>query len=100
MDHLNGKGNGHLDFGIFSNQQEQRFESLESVLKQGFDGVTSELKALREQGYIPVSVVEKLTEQQKALIHPVIKLLCYSLILVILWFTGLKAVLPHIFNTP
>lgn len=98
MDRMNGAGNGHLDFHVFSSQQEQRFDSLESVLKKGFDGVTGELKALREQGYIPVSVVEKITEQQRAIIHPVIKLLCYSLILVILWFTGLKAVLPHIFN--
>jgi hypothetical protein len=97
MDKLNGSSNGHLDFHVFSNQQEQRFGSLEMVLKQGFEGVTQELKALREQGYIPVSVVEKISEQQKAIIHPVIKLLCYSLILVILWFTGLKAALPHLF---
>ena len=55
MDKLNGHSNGHLDFHIFSNQQEQRFGSLEMVLKQGFEGVTAELKALREQGYIPVS---------------------------------------------
>jgi hypothetical protein len=99
MDHK-VNGNGHLDFHVFSNRQEERFESLESVLRSGFDGVTGELKALREQGYIPISVVEKITEQQKAIIHPVIKVLCYSLIVVILWFTGLKAALPHIFNTP
>jgi hypothetical protein len=99
MDHK-VNGNGHLDFHVFSNRQEERFESLESVLRNGFDGVTGELKALREQGYIPISVVEKITEQQKAIIHPVIKVLCYSLIVVILWFTGLKAALPHIFNAP
>lgn len=91
-------GNGHIDFGMFSNRQEERFDSLESVLRDGFDGVTAELKALREQGYIPISVVEKITEQQRSIIHPVIKVLCYSLIVVILWFTGLKALLPNIFN--
>lgn len=97
MDHkLNG--NGHYDFSGFNIQQEQRFESLERVLKDGFDGVTGELKALREQGYIPISVVEKITEQQRNIIHPVIRVLCYSLIVVILWFTGLKAALPHIFT--
>lgn len=96
MDHkLNG--NGHVDFHMFSNRQEERFESLESVLKNGFDGITQELKALREQGYIPISVVEKITEQQRNIIHPVIRVLCYSLIVVILWFTGLKALLPNIF---
>jgi len=96
MDHkLNG--NGHVDFHMFSNRQEERFESLESVLRNGFDGITQELKALREQGYIPISVVEKITEQQRAIIHPVIRVLCYSLIVVILWFTGLKALLPNIF---
>ena len=92
------KLNGHFDLHHFKDSQEQRFESLDSVLRQGFQGVTDELKALREQGYIPVSVVEKMTEQQKNLIHPVIRLLCLSLVLVILWFTGLKAALPHIFN--
>lgn len=92
------KLNGHYDLSHFKDSQEQRFESLESVLKQGFQGVTAELKALREQGYIPVSVVEKMTEQQKNLIHPVIRLLCTALVLVLLWFTGLKAALPHIFN--
>lgn len=92
------KLNGHYDLHLFRDSQEQRFESLESVLKQGFQGVTAELKALREQGYIPVSVVEKMTEQQKNLIHPVIRLLCTALVLVLLWFTGLKAALPHIFN--
>ena len=97
MDHK-VNGNGHVDFHVFSNRQEERFESLESVLRNGFDGVTAELKALREQGYIPISVVEKITEQQRNIIHPVIKVLCYSLIVVILWFTGLKAALPHIFN--
>lgn len=96
MDHkING--NGHLDFQVFNSQQEVRFESLEKVLKDGFDGVTGELKALREQGYIPISVVEKITEQQRNIIHPVIRVLCYSLIVVILWFTGLKALLPHTF---
>jgi hypothetical protein len=99
MDHK-VNGNGHLDFHVFSNRQEERFESLESVLRNGFEGVTGELKALREQGYIPISVVEKITEQQRNIIHPVIKVLCYSLIVVILWFTGLKAALPHIFTTP
>jgi hypothetical protein len=97
MDHK-VNGNGHVDFHVFSNRQEERFESLESVLRNGFDGVTAELKALREQGYIPISVVEKITEQQRNIIHPVIKVLCYSLIVVILWFTGLKALLPHTFN--
>jgi hypothetical protein len=96
MDHK-VNGNGHLDFHLFSNRQEERFESLEVVLKNGFDGVTAELKALREQGYIPISVVEKITEQQRSIIHPVIRVLCYSLIVVILWFTGLKALLPQIF---
>lgn len=97
---MDGKlnGNGHLDFDVFSARQEERFESLESVLKSGFEGVTGELKALREQGYIPISVVEKITEQQRNIIHPVIRALCYSLIAVILWFTGLKALLPHTFS--
>lgn len=92
------KTNGHYDFHDFRSSQEQRFESLESVLKQGFQGVTEELRALREQGYIPVSVVKEMHEQHKNLIHPVIRLLCTALVLTLLWFTGLKAALPHIFN--
>jgi hypothetical protein len=88
--------NGHFD--SFRSYQEQKFDSLETVLKQGFQGVTEELRLLREQGYIPVSVVEKMTEQQKSIIHPVIRVLCWSLIAIIVWFTGLKALLPHIFT--
>jgi hypothetical protein len=90
--------NGHLE--SFRSYQQEKFESLETVLKQGFQGVTEELKLLREQGYIPVSVVEKMTEQQKNIIHPVVKVLCWSLIAIIVWFTGLKAILPHIFSQP
>lgn len=94
MDNLNG----HYDLRHLKASQEQRFESLERVLKDGFQGVTEELRLLREQGYIPVSVLQKITEQQRALIHPIIKLLSVSMILILVWFTGLKAILPHIFN--
>lgn len=94
------KMNGHFDLHSFRSAQEQRFESLESVLKEGFQGVTEELRALRQEGYIPISVMQKITDQQKHLIHPVIRVLCYSLIALILWFTGLKAALPHIFINP
>lgn len=92
------KMNGHYDLHAFKSSQDQRFESLESVLRQGFQTVTEELRLMREQGHIPVSVVEKIHEQHKNLIHPVIRLLCTALVLTLLWFTGLKAALPHIFN--
>ena len=103
------KLNGHFDLHHFKDSQEQRFESLEAVLKQGFQGVTHELKLMREQGHIPVSVVEKMHEHQKHLAEhltqnlksatlPVIKVLCTCLVLTLLWFTGLKAAIPHIFN--
>lgn len=90
--------NGHYDLRHLKASQEQRFESLERVLKEGFQGVTEELKLLREQGYVPVSVMQKITEQQRSLIQPVVKVLSISLILILVWFTGLKAILPHIFN--
>jgi hypothetical protein len=91
------KSNGHFDLHSFRSTQDARFESLERVLSSGFQQVTEELRLLREQGYIPVSVMEKMTKQQQEVIHPVIKVLCYSLIAIIVWFTGLKAALPHIF---
>lgn len=91
------KANGHYDLEAFQAKQDQKLESLESVLKQGFSAVTEELRLLREQGYVPVSVLEKITDQQKALIYPIIRVLCVSLVVTILWFTGLKALLPHIF---
>lgn len=87
--------NGHYDLRHLKTSQEQRFESLERVLKDGFQSITEELRHLREQGYVPVSVMQKITE---TLIYPVIKVLSVSLILVLVWFTGLKAILPHIFN--
>lgn len=92
------KLNGHYDLHHLKASQEQRFESLEAVLKQGFEGVTKELKLLREQGYVPVSVMQQITEQQKSLIQPIIRVLSISLLLILAWFTGLKAILPHIFN--
>lgn len=96
--HVMDNVNGHYNLRHLKDSQEQRFESLERVLKDGFQGVTEELKLLREQGYVPVSVLQKITDQQRALIYPVIKVLAASLILVLVWFTGLKAILPHIFH--
>lgn len=92
------KTNGHFNLALYKDSQEQRFESLELVLKHGFQGVTDELKLLREQGYIPVSVLEKITDQQRRIIYPVVRVLCLALVVVITWFTGLKAALPHIFG--
>lgn len=97
MDKLNG--NGHLhDFRFLKENQDTRFDSLELVLKNGFDSVTNELRALREQGYIPVSVVEKMAEHQRAVIHPIIRTLCIALVAIIAWFTGLKGLFPHLFQ--
>ena len=91
------KANGHYDLSNFKDAQDQRFQSLESILEQGFSGVTEELRLLRQQGYVPVSVLEKITDQQKAFVNPIIRVLCTSLVVTILWFTGLKALLPQIF---
>jgi hypothetical protein len=96
---MDGKsnGNGHWDVHVFKDFQEQKFGSLESVLKDGFERVATELKALREEGYIPVSVMKEITEQQKQAFHPIIRTLCIALVAIIAWFTGLKALLPHVF---
>ena len=91
------KLNGHLDLSQFKSYQEQKFEGLESVLRRGFDQVTEELRMMREQGHIPISVARQITEQQKTFIMPIIKFLCITLLLIVMWFTGLKAALPHIF---
>ncbi len=97
MEKLNG--NGHFfDIHSLKENQDSRFDGLEKVLKNGFDSVTHELRALREQGYIPVSVVEKMAEQQKAVIHPIIRTLCIALVAIIAWFTGLKGLFPHIYQ--
>lgn len=99
MDKLNGSANGHyFDLNSLKENQDHRFDGLERVLKNGFDSVTSELRALREQGYIPVSVVEKMNEQQRAVIHPIIRTLCIALVAIIAWFTGLKGLFPHIYQ--
>lgn len=96
----NGKQhlNGHLDMSDFKEYQSQRFESLENTIRQGFSQVTEELRLMREQGHIPISVAKQMSDQQKQVIVPVIKLLCAALVLLVLWFTGLKAALPHIFK--
>jgi hypothetical protein len=91
------KLNKHFDLHTI-NKAQQRFERLEWMSQHGFQRVISELHFLREQGYIPVSIVEKLIRQQNDLIHPVIQVLCTSLLLVILWGTGFKVDIHQIFN--
>lgn len=94
---MDNKFNGHINTS-YAEYQDQRLDGLETVLRQGFQSVTEELKALRQEGSIPVSVFQKIQEQQSKVIHPIIRVLCSALILTILWFTGLKAALPHIFT--
>lgn len=84
--------NGHIDLDGFQIRQEERFESLEQVLKNGFDTVANELKQMREGGHIPISVMHKIID----CFRPVFKTLCITIILLTMWLTGVKNILPHV----
>jgi hypothetical protein len=81
-------------YSDFESRQNEKLGSLETVLKNGFEQVTTELRLMREQGHIPLPVVTKIID----LFKPIIKVLCATVLLLVVWFTGVKHFLPQIFQ--
>ena len=101
--------NGGFDWERLHNAQSEGFETLENILKDGFDKVAGELMMLREQGYIPIDVHEKMIKQMneihanvmvqyKTFITVIVRALCFVIVGLVLWLTGLKYLAPHIFG--
>ena len=90
---VNGVG-GPIDLSSLHSRQEERFGSLETVIKDGFGQVSMELKAMREQGHIPIEVMYKIID----VLRPIIKALCVVIVFLVMWLTGLKALVPGLFD--
>ena len=101
---------GHSSlFAELEERQTERFSSLELILKDGFERLAIELRTLREQGYIPTVVHERMvgqikeihTEamaQYKAFITIIVRALCMVIIGLVFWLTGIKYLAPHMFG--
>lgn len=105
---LNGGSSG-FDWKKLHENQVEGFQTLETILKEGFDKVAGELMMLREQGYIPIDIHEKMIRQineinasvmlqYKTFITVIVRALCFVIMGLVLWLTGLKYLAPHIFG--
>lgn len=84
------ESNGHFDYDAFEARQEQRFTDLQGVMSGGFKAVVDELKLSRNEGHIPVSVMERILDSLKQIIVPIVKCLCAVVGLLLAWVTGIK----------
>ncbi len=84
---------GQFELNNLHSRQEERFDSLEQCIKEGFGQVSTELRAMREQGHIPIDVMNKIVDS----LRPVIKYLCITIVLLVIWLTGAKSIVPGIF---
>lgn len=80
-------------------------ETLRATVQAGFESLQEELRMSREQGHIPVSVLEKILEQNykayasmaahtDATNKHVMKTLCYLTTGLLVWVTGMKYFFP------
>jgi hypothetical protein len=99
--------NGPIDWQTVHRKQVEGFETLEAILKDGFDKVAGELMLLREQGYIPIDIHEKMLKQvneihaavmvqYKTFITVIVKALCLVIVGLVFWLTGIKYFAPHL----
>lgn len=91
---MGSETNGAWDLKRFEQMQEERFTMLEMILKDGFNKVADELKQTREQGHIPISVMERIDKVYTRIVG----FLCTALVILTIWLTGVKYVAPHVFE--
>lgn len=99
--------NGPVDWQAIHKKQAEGFETLENILKDGFEKVAGELMLLREQGYIPIDIHEKMLKQvneinaavmvqYKTFITVIVRALCLVIVGLVFWLTGIKYFAPHL----
>jgi hypothetical protein len=97
----------NIDWQAIHKKQAEGFETLEGILKDGFERVATELTLLREQGYIPIDIHEKMLRQvneihasimlqYKTFITVIVKALCLVIVGLVFWLTGIKYFAPHL----
>lgn len=77
-------------FSDFRNDQNKRFDELDSILRDGFDKVANELKLLRTEGMLPATVVKELMDRQHDFQLKNYKLVAWIVGVLVLYLTGLK----------
>jgi hypothetical protein len=79
------------------------FQSLTNALGQkldvGFKEVADELKIMREQGNIPVGVMQSIITSNNDTYRTIIRILCWTFGSIIVALIGLKLVFPTLFGT-
>jgi hypothetical protein len=95
------EANGHFDADAFEARQEQRFANLQGTMTGGFKSVVDELKLSRTEGHIPVSVMKQILDALRDILVPIFKGLCTVVVILIVWVTGMKYLLPSLgFGAP
>lgn len=86
-------------------------ESLRMAIQAGFESLQEELRVTRESGNIPISVLERILEQNNkayssmhastdATNKRVMGTLCYITTGLLVWFTGMKYFFPESLPAP
>lgn len=73
-------------------------DSLGGKLDSGFKDVSSELKGMREQGHIPVNVMQTIIDSNNSTYKSIIHILCWTFGMIIASLITLKIVFPNLFT--
>ena len=86
----------------FKNVIKSEFDSLKisigDKLDSGFNEVAQELKQMRTEGNLPVSVVQSLINSNNDTYKTIIKIMCWTFGTIIVALIGLKLVFPTLFG--
>lgn len=87
----------------FKNVIKLEFQGLTSTLgaklDSGFKEVSEELKIMREQGNLPVSVVQSMISSNNDTYRSVIKMLCWAFGAIIAGLIATRVAFPNIFGS-
>lgn len=102
------ESNGHhkTELRELFQQQERAFSTLESILHEGFQSLTSEMKMIREaligpatnKDLMSIDAHNKIINALENIIKPIFKGLCAVIVILVIWLTGLKHLAPHVFT--
>lgn len=76
--------------------QHYYFSELKKALIDGLNNIAREIRTNREIGILPLPVVESLMHAKDKTFGAIIKTLCWIMLAMVAWFTGVKYFLPHI----
>lgn len=87
----------------FKNVIKLEFQGLTATLGNkldvGFKEVSDELKIMREQGNLPVSVVQSMINSNNDTYRSIIKMLCWAFGAIVIGLIGTRLAFPNIFGS-